>query len=127
MAEELSSEVARFLDEHVASVGQLEVLLLLRERAGVSVTAADVAREVGIDPEFAGADLRELAAHGLLAECPGSSVGFRFAPASPALGAAVAAVAAAYAQRRVSIINRIVNKPSPTIRAFADAFRLRKE
>jgi hypothetical protein len=123
----LPPAVERFLDEHVASVGQLEVLLLLRGRPGAELTAADVARVLGIDDGFAAAELRQLATHGLLLEQAGSPPRFRFAPATPALGEAVAAVERAYATRRLSVVNRIVEKPNPTIRAFADAFRLRKD
>jgi MarR family protein len=123
----LPPEVERFLDEHISSVGQLEVLLLLRARPGGELAPAEVARALGIDDGFATAELRELAAHGLLEERGGTPPRFRYAPATSALGDAVTAVDQAYATRRLSVVNRIVAKPSPTIRAFADAFRLRKE
>ena len=46
--EDLPSAVRAFLDEHIFSASQLEVLLRLREAAGEEVTLADLARSTAL-------------------------------------------------------------------------------
>jgi hypothetical protein len=52
---------------------------------------------------------------------------YHFAPATSELEAGVVAVAQAYLTRRVAVIEMIYARPSDNLRAFSDAFRLRKE
>jgi hypothetical protein len=122
---DVPGNVVAFLGDHIASLAQLEVLLLLRERAE-SLTAADVGRALRIDAGWAGAELHALAVRGLLVEDPGPPATFRLA-SDPALAETLDAVAETYAQRRVTVVSLILAKPTDTVRVFADAFRLRKE
>jgi hypothetical protein len=97
-----------------------------------------------IDAAWAGGQLEKLASRGILepaSKCdgePADSVargsvaggaggGFCYAPRSPELDASVAAVADAYAVRRVSVIGLIFSKPTSNLKSFADAFRIRKD
>ena len=123
-------EVTTFLADHIESVLQLELLLLLRADPARLWSAAALAHEMKIDPVFTAAQLDTFYAQGLLAgeartDAPGAA--YRYAPASAALDATVAAVAAAYASHRVSIIGLIFSKPTSTLKSFADAFRIRKD
>jgi hypothetical protein len=117
--------VGRFIADHVTSIAQLEVLLLLRAHAGDAFSADEVGRELRIEPTWAEGELRELAAHGLLEER--SERRWCFAPSTVDLADAVAAIADAYTHRRVSVITAICARPSSSIRIFANAFRLRKD
>jgi hypothetical protein len=124
----IPQHVAEFLDQHVNSIVQVEVLLLLQRSPDVSFTAATVGKELRIDAAWAAAELAYLAGHGLLVSTndPGEP-SFRYQPATDALRAAVEGLSRAYTQRRVSVITRIFSKPSDKIRTFADAFRIRKD
>jgi hypothetical protein len=51
---------------------------------------------------------------------------YRYHPSSPRLRDEVNALAAAYRQNRVAVINLIYNQPPDPVRSFADAFKLRK-
>ncbi|HYO08819.1 MAG TPA: hypothetical protein VER17_07580 [Tepidisphaeraceae bacterium] len=123
--DDIPPEVKAFLADHIESVLQLEVLLLLRSRAGEGWSADAVSREFRIDSAWTGGQLATLAGSGLLSHAPGGQ--FHYAPRSPALDQAVAATAEAYATRRVTLIGLIFSKPPSPLRSFADAFRIRKE
>jgi hypothetical protein len=127
MDERLPATVERFLGEHIASVAQLEILMLLRARREEDFRAADVGRELRMDSAWAAAELTALAARGFLCERTSSEASYRFAPRSDDIETGLAAVIEAYGQRRVSVINAIYAKPASNLRGFADAFRLRKD
>jgi hypothetical protein len=126
----ISQTVQAFVADHIDSVLQLEVLLLLRGRPGTEFVARDIADELKIDPTWVEAQLENMCARGLLA-CPDASVNprrFRYEPKAPDLSAVVDELARAYADRRVSVISLIFSKPPASpIRTFADAFRFRKD
>jgi hypothetical protein len=84
--------------------------------------------ELRVEPAWANQQLTALAENGLLVSqvAPGQPA-FRFSPRTPELEQAVTAVAQDYLLHRVSVIEFIYSRPSDTIRAFADAFRLRKD
>ncbi|UJR81700.1 ArsR family transcriptional regulator [Sandaracinus amylolyticus] len=121
----IPDDVFRFLVEHIVSVEQLEILLLLRAQAGRDWNAEEVAKELRVAAISAGNRLTDLAARGLLSEVsPGR---FRYAPGDPAMQAAVEGLAKVYPERRVSVIEIIFSKPNDVIRTFADAFKLRRD
>ena len=132
MAEDgITSRVKQFISDHVESVMQLEVLLLLAGQPGKVWTASELAQQLRIDVVWVDAQLRAIVAGGLAGvEEPGpggAGAEFRYAPRTAELGAAVDELAKAYADRRVTVIGLIFAKPVDKIRSFADAFRLRKE
>ncbi|MFY0563258.1 hypothetical protein ACN28E_05395 [Archangium lansingense] len=116
----------RFITDHIDSVEQLEILLLLHQHPERSWTAESVARELRISALSADDRLKDMARSGILAKVQGSEVEYRYAP-SQQLGDVVAGLATAYAERRVTVINLIFSKPIDKIRTFADAFRLRRD
>ncbi|HEX5752662.1 MAG TPA: hypothetical protein VFZ09_41040 [Archangium sp.] len=126
-AGDLPEAVRRLIAEHIDSVEQLEILLLLHQHPERSWTAESVARELRISPLSAGDRLKDMARAAILARVQGSEAEYRYAPESPQMGEAVSGLAAAYSERRVTVINLIFSKPVDKIRTFADAFRLRKD
>ena len=52
---------------------------------------------------------------------------YRYSPKTPELDATVLLLAETYRQRRVAVITVIASKPMENVRAFSDAFRLRKK
>jgi hypothetical protein len=124
--EGVSDQVKQFISNYIASVAQLEILLLLHINPKQKWSSAEIARELRIEPAGAQVQLNALAASGLVKQDPADS--YQFAPQSPELEAATVALAQAYLMRRVTVIGLIFSKPSDDkIRAFSDAFRLRKD
>jgi predicted ArsR family transcriptional regulator len=123
----VSEELELFVAEHIHSLHQLEVLLLLQRTAPRAWTAAQTAAELRTNPAAAAATLAKLAERGLLATSTGADPTYTYAPAAPELDEAVIALAEMYEERRLTVIDLIFSSPEKpeAIRAFADAFRLR--
>ena len=121
----LPRHVEQFIAEHINSVEQLEVLLLLRETEGQSWTGATVARKLYIDPGSAARRLEDLRGRGLLSRTEAADGEYRFAPERSESRQTVSDLAAAYQERRVTVTQLIFSKPTDHISVFADAFRIR--
>ena len=126
--EGIPQEVRAFITEHIDSVLQLELLLLLRKKRDRDFDAAEVVRELRIDPAWSAGQLEQLCAAGILA-CveAGGARRYHYAPKSAELDGAVQKLEQAYTDRRVSVISLIFSKPTDKLRSFADAFRVRKD
>lgn len=120
----LSDEVHRFLSLHIESVEELEVLLLVRRSLDRGWSAEDVARELYSHPTSIVRRFQRLLGSGLVRETSPGQV--QYAPRSAELDQAVARVAEAYRERRVAVVSLIASKPIENVKAFSDAFRLRK-
>jgi hypothetical protein len=121
----LPDDVHRFVYQHVASVEQLEVLLLARRSSGRSWSAQDMARELHSHPFSVAHRFETLLAAGLMHEtAPGY---FQYAPRSAELEATVARVEDMYRERRVAVISLIASRSVENMKAFADAFRIRRK
>jgi hypothetical protein len=126
-AGDLPEAVRRFIADHIDSVEQLEILLLLYQHPERSWTAESVARELRISVLSAGDRLKDMARAAILSRVEGGEGEYCYAPENQQLGEAVAGLATAYSERRVTVINLIFSKPIDKIRTFADAFRLRRD
>ena len=129
-AEEIPQEVKNLIHDHLESVVQLESLLLLHTDPHKEWTAADVAKELRIEPAWASEQLNHLCDRGLLS-CrdagEASGVIYRYGPRAPELDRAVGGLANAYADRRVSVITLIFSKPVDKLKSFSDAFKIRRD
>jgi hypothetical protein len=127
----IGADVRGFLADHIDSVLELELLLLLRARRERSWSAAELSHELKIDRTWAAGQLAQLAGRRLLSRDDATNPAdprYAYAPPTPAVDATVTAVADAYASHRVTVIGLIFSKPAPsTLKTFADAFRIRKE
>ncbi len=120
----LPDNVARFLHQHIDSVEQLEVLLLVRFSPGRSWSPEDMARELYSHPTSIAQRFQSLLGRGLLRE---SAAGhYQYAPRSADLDRLVARLAETYRERRVAVISLIASKPMENVKAFSDAFRIRR-
>ncbi|HEU4407080.1 MAG TPA: hypothetical protein VFS43_17560 [Polyangiaceae bacterium] len=125
MAEhDFPDELKRFVAAHLDTVDQLEVLLLLQRRPAEVWTPQRVSDELRTSPMSAAVRLARLCATGLCEEAEG---GVRLRPADASVERAVQLVAAAYRERRVSLIALIYARPPEGVRDFADAFRLKRD
>ena len=127
MAEEFPESVKQFLLEHISSVAQLEMLLLLRRRPDHQWTSAEVSKALYTSPDTVAEQLQELHRQRLLAVSESPDVGYRYWPATPDLDAQVNELDTAYRERRVAVITAIYSRPLDKVRTFADAFKLRKD
>jgi hypothetical protein len=116
-------DVARFIAAEIDSVGQLEVLLLLRGTPDKQWTAREVARALVSQAVSVAYWLDRMVNSGLLTAVDDS---YRYAPATPEVERTVDALAESFATYRVAVIGLIFSKPSEGVRSFSDAFRLRR-
>ncbi len=119
--------VAALLSQHINSVEQLEILLLLRRCSDRSWDAAAVAEELRTSEGSAAKRLDDLRAGGLVAESSESGQAYHYAPSSQWKRAAVDKLADLYAEAPFRVIDMIFAKPIANLRVYADAFRYRKD
>ena len=119
----LPPAVHRFLYDNIDSVEQLEVLLLL-SRSPRGWTAEEIARELSGHPTSILHRLGSLAGRGFLRELEPAC--FQYAPRSTELHEAVARVAETYRDQRLAVIGFLASRPVAKLRAFSDAFRIRR-
>jgi hypothetical protein len=121
----LPDAVTRFLNRHIDSEEQLEVLLLLHRAAESAWTAEMVAAALYTQPTSAARRLAALHAGGLIDVVTGQPEAYRYVPDPGDGGELITAVADTYRERRVAVVTAIASKPMENVRAFSDAFRLR--
>jgi hypothetical protein len=122
-----SEDLERFIAQHIHSVEQLEVLVMLKNSGDREWTAAEVSRALSSHPLSVESRMLDLRSRGfVVSREDGRDFVFRYAP-SDALDLMVDELARAYAERRTSVINLIFSKPLDSVRTLADAFRLRKK
>ena len=90
--------VWRFLENHVARLEQLLVLLFLRRNGNRSWTASEVGAAIGLPPRVAADQLEHLGSRHLVDVRLGSDVRYRYAPIDPALDSLVGLVAVSYTE-----------------------------
>jgi len=115
--------VRRFIAGHIESVGQLEVLLLLRAAADKEWTVAEVTRALVTNEGSAAGWLGRLTSDGLLAR---TGDHYRYSPPNHHAEGAIDELAESYAKYRVAVIGLIFSKPSEQVRDFPEAFRLKR-
>lgn len=125
--EEVPLDVRHFISAHITSVAQLETLLLLKTNPTQVWSPEAIARELRIDKRAASDQLAHLERNGVAVRTSEQGDAYRYNPATPELDAAVVALAQSYLVRRVTIIGLIFSGPSSSLRAFSDAFRIRRE
>ena len=121
----LPEDVHSFLHQNIESVEQLEVLLLLWRAPERGWTSDEVATAVYSHPSSVVRRLAMLLGQGLLRERePGC---YQYAPRTAELHATVSRLDHLYRERRVAVITLIASKPIENVRAFSDAFRIRRK
>lgn len=124
MTDEIIPEDLRnFILRHIDSVVQLEALLLLRNNPDKTWDAASTANRIYAAEQDAAESLAQLCADGLL-DC--SKATYRYENVSPENRAMVDRLAESYRRHLIPVTNIIHAKPR-RIRAFADAFKFRKD
>jgi hypothetical protein len=131
LKDSLPNDVRQFLQDHIASVEAITVLLLLYDQSARQWTAEAVGRESRTNDWSAALQLQALSARGLLRSSAGPPPTFQ---AESQFAAAVASLGRAFRERRVAVITFIYSQPDEVDerprdppQAFADAFEPRKD
>lgn len=117
--------VHSFIAATFRSVWALELICLLRKRRPATLSNAEMIEGLTASQVVVNQSLVSLAAAGLvLVDVDGSA---RYAPSNRALDELVEAAEEMYANRPNTVRRLIVSATNPSIIAFADAFRLKKD
>lgn len=125
----IPEDIRRFILTSIASVPHLEALLLLRAGAAQDWLSSAVAERLYIGEKVAMHLLDDLTRAGMTAlagKRDGQFV-YRYAPASPALGATIDQLADLYTRHLLDITHLIHSKMDRKAQQFADAFKWRKD
>lgn len=120
---EFSPAFRTFINKNIASVEQIEVLLILHANPERAWSIDEISAILRSSPNSIKSRLMMLEQRGLSA--PVQPTGYRYA-ASGRLHDMVEVLADEYALRRFSVIELIFSRPDAA-RSFADAFRLRED
>jgi hypothetical protein len=124
MADELiPPDVREFVETYIDSIAQLEALILVANQPQERFTVTSVAAQLYIGESQAKAVLDRLCDHGLL-DCGDGE--FRFNGDSAGQREIVERLSTHYARHLIPVTNLVHAKP-PGARAFAAAFKLRKD
>lgn len=127
-------DVRALLSERIESYEELEILLALERARGSGKTPEELSTTLRVGASLVDPALRALELHGLIAHrsAPEREARYLYEPATPALDGAVRALAKVYREQPIPIIrlmseNAIQRVRTGAVRAFADAFILRRE
>jgi hypothetical protein len=124
--EALRPEVLQLIAECIDSLESLEALGLLYRSPDTFWSADAVAAQIGARPDVVAQKLQQLAGTGLLSLAK-DSVAYRYAPVAASSCQGVDLLMKAFANRRVDVVNAIYSSNMERLRAFSNAFRLKKE
>ncbi len=122
----IPQEVRVFLHARIHSIGEIEVLLLLHRDPSRWWTADEVNGELRTSLLAAQQSLSALGLAGLVEADPHTKSRFRFRTSDEATNRTVALLGDLFRDRLASIAEVIYAPRHDDIRAFADAFRLKK-
>lgn len=123
MDSDLPPTTRDFIARHIVSVEQLEILLLLQEQTERAWKAGEINERLRSQEASIEKWLETLVSLGLATR---SDTRYRFAPATEELAQRTAAVAEAYRERRIKVIEMIFSKPNENLLNFVRAFDLRR-
>jgi hypothetical protein len=122
----VSETLRTFLQQRLASLDQIDVVLLLMRDPSRSWTAPEVATELKTAPQAAAMRLFLLASGGLIAFEPTSVPRYRYVGGDEELEQCLRELAEIYPADRKAIVDVVEPGAQDPIRSFADAFKLKK-
>ena len=120
---ELSVEVRDFISRYIVSIEELEILLMLQDEKARDWSPAEINAQLRSQEASILKWLNSLVRLRLIRESGGR---YRFEPESETLARQTAAVAQAYRDLRIKVIEFIFSKPDDDLLSFIRAFDLRK-
>lgn len=119
-------QVRAFITEHVHSISQLDLLLLLHGDSARAFTRADASRELRAPERLIGSQLADFYASGVLRAEEGDVPAYRFDTAGRH-ATVVAELDACVRSHRRAVHDLILRGPSSDVQVFSDAFRIRRD
>ncbi len=119
----LPNEVLQFLAANISSVEQLEILLLLRAGHERSWSAREIYQRVMTNVSSIRQSLEKLCEQEQVRQTGEGQYQF---VTNPELERVLEQVARAYKEMPTRILSALYGKPTPEMKAFADAFKFRK-
>lgn len=126
MPQSLPDPVSRFLEQHIDSVMQLEVLLALRQQAE-PLSTRQLIRTLGGSVDQVLQCILALQRDGLVEQLEHEGDLVARYSASGKVEQVVAAVAEEYAKRKVRVVTFLLRDPASPLESFSDAFKLRRD
>ena len=123
---EITPEIERFIHDNINSIEQMEILLLLFSTPQKEWSAIQVSQKLYRQPESAAVKLEELRDRGILSVREEGQLLYRYIPNSHQ-DAVIRGLDRAYQIRKDAVIDLVFNRSSDTLRAFSNAFRIRRE
>jgi hypothetical protein len=124
---EVPEAVARFLGDHIRSVMQLELLMLLSREPERWWTADSVNRELRSSIEACAQDLRMLAKEGLAEVIADADPRYRYRLARAEDEPVMARLTELFRTHFHALVHAVYARRRRDVRAFADAFKIKKD
>jgi DNA-binding MarR family transcriptional regulator len=124
MSEDFPADVKEFLEQNIRSVAQVEVLLALYREPNRLWTSEEITSRLYLQREMVSELLADLVRRGFAVR---TEEGYSYRPANETIGRLISRLAKLYQERRVAVTTEIFSRPIDSVKAFADAFRLREE
>jgi hypothetical protein len=119
-------ELKQFLAQHIESLAQLEMLLMMQREPERSWDCDELARGLYISSDMGQGILTDLERRGFAAASEGRTR-FRYVAGDGERDRLLTELGRLYRERRVAVITQIYSNPVKKVQTFADAFRLRRE
>lgn len=114
------------IDRHLRSIDEVEVLLCVYHSRGQGFTTQAVAAKCNKPEADVAEDLRELTDSGFLVLDRFENT-YSYSVRNPAVNEVVEQLAHLYNERPTALIHAIYERPSTSVRSFAEAFRIRRD
>jgi hypothetical protein len=124
---EVPELVAQFLAAHIATVEQLDVLLLLVQTPDRWWDARTIGGALGLPEQVSRRTLDALASQNLLAIRITGAVRYQYQPGRPGLDDAARLTADTCRTNHAGVLRLVTHSARRNLRAFADAFRIRRD
>lgn len=121
----ITEPLKSFLQQRLASIEQIEIVLLLRADRERSWSAPEVAAELRMPPESAAMRLFLLASSGMLLFEPSGVPRYRYAGGDAETDARVAELVEVYTNNKNGVA-ALIGAPVDPLQSFADAFKFKK-
>jgi hypothetical protein len=127
MPDEIPDSIRSFIAEHVGSLVQLELLLLLAADPAKGWSPEESAQALFVAPDATYGLFEAMRAQGLCVTLADDATRYSLAPASSERQALLKTLAELYRTRRLTITDLIFKGPVEKYQRFANAFRFRRE
>jgi len=124
MADDFPADVRRFIERHIETLAQLELLLLIHSENSRLWTLSEISQALSFPPTMSAELLQSLSAHGFVTEV---ETCYQYRSIDPESDQLICKLGETYRVRRVAVTNEIYAKPLNRLKSFSDAFRFRKE